>query len=209
LQPVFVFLEVIMRSYQAARSLFAFLSFLSWVVIIFGGFAALFGAASEMMRYGDQFIGLMVGATPGLVLALLGFFGLVFAQIGRAGVDTAEYGQQSLQISREQLEVSRQSLRHGEEVKNGFASLKAQLVVPATATYAGQSGQTRDVAEVASLPVSGATYVKTINHNGRDIQQLAQGFRFAGMEFQTLDAARTYIDGLSTAPAPLLSGVSR
>ena len=103
-----------MRSYEAARSMFAFLSFLSWVVIILGGFAALFGgaAASEMMRSGDQFIGFMVGAIPGLILALLGFFGLVFAQIGRAGVDTAEYGQQSLQISREQLEVSRQALRH-------------------------------------------------------------------------------------------------
>jgi hypothetical protein len=211
LQPVFVFLEVIMRSYEAARSLFGFLSFLSWVVIIIGAIGAVLGggAGAEMMRYGGEFIGFMAGAVPGLILALMGFFGLVFAQFGRAGVDSAEYSQQSLQISREQLEVSRQSLRHGEEVKNGFASLKAQLVVPATASYAGQSGQTRDVAEVASQPVSGASYAKTINHNGRDIQQLAQGFRFAGMEFQTLDAARTYIDGLSTSPAPLLSGVSR
>ncbi len=194
-----------MRSYEAARSLFAFLSFLSWVVIILGGFAALFGgaAASEMMRYGEQFIGLIAGAIPGLILALMGFFGLAFAQIGRAGVDTAEYSQQSLQISREQLEVSRQALRHGEEVKNGFASLKAQAAPPVTASYAGINGQKRNDVPAEDLPVSAATYAKTIDYNGQRIQVLDHGYHFASTFFTTLEAAHKYVDELETAPKSL------
>lgn len=193
-----------MRSYEAARSLFGFLSFLSWVVIILGGFVALFGgaAASEMMGYGGELIGFMAGAVPGLILALMGFFGLVFAQIGRAGVDTAEYSQQSLQISREQLEVSRQALRHGEEVKNGFASLKTQLATPVTASYFGQDTKAPETA-LATSTVSTATYAKAIEYKGQRIQVLDHGYHFASTFFTTLEAAQTYVDGLETAPKSL------
>ena len=199
-----------MRSYEAARSLFALLSFLSWAVIVMGGIAAVFGggAAAEMMRYGEQFIGFLVGAIPGVILALMGFFGLVFAQIGRAGVDTAEYSQQSLQISRDHLEISRQALRHGEEVKNSFATLKAQVPVPVAASYADIKGQTREDVPSIVPPVAAATYAKIIAYKGRDIHQLAQGFRFEGTEFRTLDAARTYIDGITPTNQPALSGSS-
>jgi hypothetical protein len=210
LQPVFVFLEVIMRSYHAARSLFGFLSLLSWTVIILGGIGAVAGGSivSDMVPYYERGLGFLIGLIPGVILSIGGFLGLVFAQIGRAGVDTAEYSQQSLQISREQLEVSRQSLRHGEEVKNGFASLKAQLVVPATATYAGQSGQTRDVPEVASQPVTGATYAKTTEYKSRRIEILADGFRFNGFHFSTLVDVRNHIDELETSAKLVLSGSS-
>ena len=78
-----------MRSYEAARSLFSVLSVLSWCVIITGGIAAFVGgaAAAEMVRYSQQFVAFLAGAIPGLILAIMGFFGLVFAQMGRAGVD--------------------------------------------------------------------------------------------------------------------------
>lgn len=193
-----------MRSYEAARSLFGFLSFLSWVVIIIGGFAALFGgaAASEMRGYGGELIGFMAGAVPGLILALMGFFGLVFAQIGRAGVDTAEYSQQSLQISREQLDVSRQALRHGEEVKNGFASLKTQLATPAIASYFGHDTKAPETAP-ATTPAPTATYAKAIEYKGQRIQVLDHGYHFASTFFTTLEAAHTYVDGLETSPKSL------
>jgi hypothetical protein len=199
-----------MRSYEAARSLFGFLSFLSWVVIVLGCIAAVLGgaAAADMMRNGGEFIAFIAGAIPGVILALTGFFGLVFAQIGRAGVDTAEYSQQSLQISRDQLEVSRNALRQGEEVKSGFVSLATQLSVPASASYADQSTQSRDVAREVGRPVSGATYAKIIDYKGRDIHQLAQGFGFAGTEFRSLEAAKSYIDGLDSTPKTLLSSSS-
>lgn len=196
-----------MRSYEAARSMFAFLSVLSWGVIIIAVIAALMGgnALSEMMNYREQTIGFLLGMIPGAILAFVGFLGLVFAQIGRAGVDTAEYCQQSLQISRDQLEVSKQALRHGEEVKNGFASLKTQLATPVTASYFGQDTKAPETAPAAS-PASTATYAnnsKAIDYKGKSIQQLAQGFRFAGMEFKSLDAARSHIDELETAPKSL------
>ena len=199
-----------MRSYEAARSLFALLSFLSWAVIVMGGIAAVFGggAAADMMRYGEQFIGFLVGAIPGVILALMGFFGLVFAQIGRAGVDTAEYSQQSLQISRDHLEVSRQALRHGEDVKNGFAALKAQVPVPATASYASPNGLSRVDNPRSDQAMPATTYAKALEYKGHEIQTLADGYRFAGMEFKSLDAARTYIDGISQTPKTMLSSSS-
>lgn len=199
-----------MRSYEAARSLFALLSFLSWAVIVMGGIAAVFGggAAADMMRYGEQFIGFLVGVIPGVILALMGFFGLVFAQIGRAGVDTAEYSQQSLQISRDHLEVSRQALRHGEDVKNSLAALKAPAAVSTTASYASLNGQSKVVAPRSDQAVPAATYAKAIDHKGHEIQLLADGYHFAGMEFKTLDTARSYIDGLSTTPQTMLSSSS-
>lgn len=100
-----------MRSYEAARGLFSFLAICSWIVIVVGGIIALGGmsAGSSFGRNAGAMQAVM-GAAPGVILAMLGFFGLALVQMGRASVDSAEYGQQSLQVAREQLEVSKQSL---------------------------------------------------------------------------------------------------
>jgi hypothetical protein len=201
-------LEVNMRSYEAARSLFGFLSLLCWIVIAVGAVVAFSGAsaATDMMRFSSSPIGIIMAALPGGLVALMGFFGLAFVQVGRAGVDTAEYSQQALQISRDHLEVSRQALRHGEEVKNGFASLKAPAGAPPTASYASLRGQARDVAPPVDAAVGKASDAPTVDYKGHDIKSLALGYRCAGMGFPTLEAARSYIDGITpAAPKPLLS----
>ena len=82
-----------MRSYEAARTYFSILGFLSWCVIGGGGIIAIvaLGTVGQMSRSfgGSPFAGL-VGAAPGLGIMFLGFLGLVFVQIGRAGVDTGD-----------------------------------------------------------------------------------------------------------------------
>jgi hypothetical protein len=128
-----------MRSYAAARGLFSVLSALSWVMIVGGGFLAIAG-----FEYGGQMrtpnplaMAITMGA-PGVALGLFGFIMLATSQVGRASVDTAEYSQQMLQLSREHLDVSRQSLRHGEQLKTGFEGLKAAMTVSPQADYAAR-----------------------------------------------------------------------
>lgn len=107
-----------MRSYEAARGLFSFMSFLAWTIIIIGGLLAVLGAAQghELNPYQPE-VSTVLALIPGVLLCLLGFGLLAMSQVGRASVDTAEYSQQMLQLSRESLEVSKQSLRQGEEIR--------------------------------------------------------------------------------------------
>lgn len=90
-----------MRSYHAARAVFSLFSTLAWIVILAGGALAIIsaGMAAERSSFGNDMVALMA-AIPGAILSLLGFVMLVLSQIGRAGVDTAEYSQQMLKASR-------------------------------------------------------------------------------------------------------------
>jgi hypothetical protein len=65
----------------------------------------------------------LLGAAPGFILAMLGFYGLALVQMGRASVDSAEYGQQSLEVARQQLEVSREVLDQGKKTAASYAAL--------------------------------------------------------------------------------------
>ena len=99
-----------MRSYEAARRMFNVQEFISWAVILLGAIVA-FGGATVGGAFGPAAGGIqaIIAAVPGLVLSLAGIYGLAFVQISRAGVDSAEYAQQSLKIAREQLEISREA----------------------------------------------------------------------------------------------------
>lgn len=110
-----------MRSYDAARGLFSFLAFIAWSAVVVGVIAAFGGA---QMRTGlDGAVGIM-GALPGIGIAILGLFQVAVIQAARATVDTAEYTQQMLKIARDQLDVSIQSLKQGERIETGFSALK-------------------------------------------------------------------------------------
>ena len=105
-----------MRSYEAARGYFSFLSFLAWSCIVLGGLVALLGvsAAVEASRFGAGGLAAVFAAMPGLALFGVGFFFLVYIQTARATVDSAEYAQQALKVSRDQLSISQQLLKLAE-----------------------------------------------------------------------------------------------
>lgn len=108
-----------MKSYDAARKYFSFLEFLSWALIVLGLTIALMSYAATS----GQPLALTLAATgPGLVLATCGLFGLIYVQTSRASVDSAEYAQQSLKLSRDQFEVSKQLLKLAEarERRSGY-----------------------------------------------------------------------------------------
>lgn len=98
---------IAMQSYAAARSLFSFMSFVAWSAIIGGGIVALV-AMGAVMQFNGSAPAIISAALPGLVICLFGFLALVMVQIGRATLDSAEYGQQSLQVARDQLAFAKQ-----------------------------------------------------------------------------------------------------
>jgi hypothetical protein len=186
-----------MRSYGAARSLFSIVSFMAWAMII-GGVIAVFAGGSageDWARYNraPEFIGMVLGAIPGIFIAVIGFFGLVTAQMGRSGVDTAEYGQQMLQIARDHLDISRQSLNKGDTARQSFAALLETSGARATASYA-------DTPQPVTAKEAGtADTPPLIAYKGKEIAALGSTFHFAGLSFDTLAAAHAHIDRLMPA----------
>ena len=143
-----------MRSYETARSLFSFLAFCAWSVVVIGGIVALIGLGS-VSSYAGGAAGLLA-AVPGFGIALAGLLLVAFVQIGRANVDTAEYTQQMLQIARDQLEVSKQGLKQGQTPKTSFSDVEqtpSDATQSNTADYADiPANDTADVAQVIENP---------------------------------------------------------
>lgn len=188
-----------MRSYEAARSVFTLLELLAWGLMIFGAIVGLLGGfgATAMSRWGGLPPGLafLMGVIPGVALALGGFLSLALAQIGRAGVDTAEYSQQMLQLSRDQLEVSRQSLRQGEEVKNSFAALRTPSEAPVrSASFASLGAEPTEKIPSSDQAAAVSSEPKALDYKDIEIQSLERGYRFKGIHFDSLESARAYVD---------------
>lgn len=96
-----------MQSYAAARSLFSFLAFMAWCAIIGGGLVA-FIAGGAVSQFNRSAMAMLPAIMPGLFIVVVGFLMLAMVQIGRASVDSAEYGQQALQVARDQLAFAKQ-----------------------------------------------------------------------------------------------------
>jgi hypothetical protein len=195
-----------MRSYGAARSLFSIVSLFAWAMIIAGVIGVFAGGsiAGEWARWNrvPEEIGLLLGIVPGIILTVIGFLGLVTAQMGRSGVDSAEYGQQMLQIARDHLEISRQTLHKGEAPRLSFEALSEGRSDAGTASYAGHLGQAGIAADPTSVPPDSMSQPALIAYKGREIAALEQGFHFAGTAFETLSEAQTHIDQLVREDAP-------
>jgi hypothetical protein len=187
-----------MRSYQAARSLFSFISFFSWI-LLFSGIILIFAGgdmAIEMSRYNrvPEIVGLILGVIPGIVTTIIGFFALVSSQMGRAGVDSAEYGQQMLQIAREQLDVSRQTLHKGDALRQSFEALASTKEASSSASYAGHLTQPKATDDTSPALPASASQPTVIGYKGKEIAALENGFHFAGTAFPSLAAAQAHID---------------
>ena len=153
-----------MRSYEAARGLFSFMSFVGWVIIAGGVLAAIagIGIGNEMGRNGygrGPGPEVLLFILPGVGIGIVGVITLALAQMGRAGVDTAEYSQQMLQISRESLDVSRQSLRQSEHLRTSFEALKVTVPKEPSASYADlRTGPPEQKPELQPTPAPSVGY---------------------------------------------------
>ncbi len=203
-----------MRSYEAARGLLSFLGFLAWCAII-GGVLIAIGAGSAVSQtrsfgVGGGAMAGMMAAVPGLILAFLGFLALAQVQIGRAGVDTAEYTQQMLKIARDQLEVSKQSLKQGGAPKQSFETL--QLETPLSEGATNHATYDKSEAGTATPPTVAAPAQEyqpgeTITYRTKTIRVVEAGFVFGAQTYNTLEEAKAKIDedGSFLPPEPQLT----
>lgn len=180
-----------MRSYEAARTLFSFLGFMAWLVIITGVLVALVGAGGGS-RYGGAGAGLFA-MVPGFSIATAGFIQLAFVQMGRATVDTAEYTQQMLKIARDQLEVSNQALKQGHD---GAASFSTKSDTKQTEPEKGI-----DSKKVLITPNPKEEVSKDIEYNGKLIVSFGSAYHCNGVPFKTIEEAKHYIDNFAS-PMP-------
>ena len=197
-----------MRSYEAARSLFSFLAFIAWSVIVIGVLVAL-ASATGASRYGGGAAGL-IAMVPGIGIGITGFILVAFVQMGRATVDTAEYTQQMLKLSRDQLEVSKQSLKLQNTAPQTLTAVtQKESAQGSKNSFANQLSTTSPTegepkgSKMVQPPAEGIVY------QGRTIAVVDGSFHFAKMSFATLEKAQSYIDRLGVNPAAQLSGETR
>ena len=201
-----------MRSYETSRTLFGILEFICWAAIVIGGIMLVVGiSAPTNARYG---IGPQaVFAVPGLILPLAGLMGVVLVQTARAAVDTAELTGQILHVSRDQLEVSKQSLRQSEALEKGFEALKsARPLESPKADFAAMQPTANNSDGAVGLPSFGTgrtngtsptdTTVEDYEYRNRQILRRGGSFLIDGKQFETLTLAKAHIDSM-TRPAAL------
>lgn len=195
-----------MRSYEAARSLYSFLGFLAWCAIVGGFIITIVGgdAANGVRRFGQAANGLAIfmGMIPGLAMMFSGFVALAIVQNGRATVDTAEYTQQMLEISRSQLEVSQRSLRQSSSAPQSFAAVSPKASGNSTRGYVVSDAVAPD-----TTTSSVATPAQTSNgarqrygvgdflsYKNATIRVVKDGFLLDHTTFPTLDEAKAKVD---------------
>lgn len=180
-----------MRSYETARSLFSFLGFCAWSVVVIGGIVALLGAGS-VSQYAGGGAGLLA-MVPGLGVTLAGLLLVAFVQIGRANVDTAEYTQQMLKIARDQLDVSKQSLKQGDTFQKNYASLNAKAKdTPVDEGYSKKASEPEKVRKPKPEPVK--QIEKKIPYERHTILAKDDKFYIGKAVFEKIEFAKEHID---------------
>jgi hypothetical protein len=197
-----------MRSYEAARSLFSFLAFVAWSVVVIGVLVALIGMGS-VSQYAGGGAGLLA-MVPGIGIALAGFIQVAFIQMGRATVDTAEYTQQMLKIARDQLDVSKQGLKLQETRPTSFATAsRTDSPAEPMSSFAGQAEKTSPPSrEVKAFQPKQSTDESTF-YKRRMIQAVEGKYIVSGKPFETMGAAKEYIDSIVGPQVNSLHGANR
>lgn len=181
-----------MRSYQAARGFFSFVEFVAWAALILGIVVAVFGGgAAASASFGNNLVAATMGALPGLAVALIGLYTLVYIQSARASVDSAEYAQQSLKLSRDQFEVSKQLLRlaGGDDTAITYTSDTATTAKLTGVSYDTEAAQNSDAAPNAKPDV-----LEVIKYKGQEIERLEEHFRIGSDVFPNLAVAQAAVD---------------
>lgn len=175
-----------MRSYEAARSTFSFIEIVAMLVMAAGVIAAFFGGQAVI---GNGLLPALLSAMPGIAVFMLGSFVQVNAQTGRASVDCAECVQQSLKLSRDQFEISKQmlALAKGEKSASGYAAAASE------SNLQNISFET-DAAAAAGEEPPAAKPLAIEEYGGVQIEKVADGYRIDSRIFANIESARNAVD---------------
>ncbi|MCK0138925.1 hypothetical protein [Aliiroseovarius sp. F47248L] len=178
-----------LRSYDVARKTFSFLEFIGWSVVVLGIFVGLILASSAGRYAGDgqKFLLFLTGASG----SLIGLFLVGAVQNWRAGVDSAEYGQQALKVAREQLEISKQSLKRQDTDSRSFSAQKAVVGEKPGASFERTEPS-------LSRQSNGEDPGR---HRGHNIYHIGSTYRAVGQVFPTHADAVAAIDAKLDVPA--------
>jgi len=177
-----------LRSYGTVRGIFSFLEFVGWSVVAIGiivGFT-LSGTAGRYASGGETFMLFLLGASSSLV----GLFFVGCVQHWRAGVDSAEYGQQMLKIARDQLTVSKQGLKAQNAETRSYSSQISD-------EHAPEKGSKRRALKAASHSAS----QEPNEHRGQKIFRVGGSHRAVGDIFRSHKEAVAAIDRKLDTPA--------
>jgi len=162
---------------------------------------------------------MLLAFLPGGAVSLVGLYGLAMVQMARAGVDSAEYGQQALHVSRQQLEVSRQALAQGKAMAMSYAQAP-QLQQNSTATdntaanpepsYSDSPDNLTDLDTIPPLPEQSRAALAEpvaptrlqIEYKGKEIKLEDGVYSIGRLKFQSEKAAKSYLDGYGLKPNP-------
>lgn len=123
-------------------------------------------------------------------------------------MDSAEYAQQNLKIAREQLEISKQTLRAhqaGGETASYVELTSKSVEFP---TKASGEDRTANYADETASEMS-ARPEGIIQHNGQTIEVTKHGFIVNGRLYGTLEKAKEYVEITEALPNPATSPSSK
>lgn len=181
-----------MHEYKTARTIFGFMEFLSWAVVVIGVIAAFALANAGGSRFGGMMSGgaAFGAAMPGIILAIFGLFGVMYVQTGRATVDTAEMTGKMLKNSNEELKLLKAEKR---ELAERLGSAEPS-VAPA------KTGKTIEEATSAPEPTAASAKQEepapphVTTYKGLSITQAGMGVSVNGQWFKSEDIAKEKID---------------
>ena len=207
-----------MRSYAIARFWHSILELAGWVILIVGLIQTVVIARTVSIypfEYGlSQGLAQFVGAVPGLLTAFLGLCIIAVSQACRAAVDTAEYTQHMLKISRDQIEYSKAAVRHGKQLGATLEGLlKMQGVPDKPDVSQGSKARLTPEGDRPAVPLitsqnlgrDGVRLVaettETTEHKGHKIEYRDEAYHVAGIAFSTLAKAKNWVEQLGVNPA--------
>ncbi|KCV82446.1 hypothetical protein ATO10_05876 [Actibacterium atlanticum] len=186
-----------MRSYATARTLFSIAEMAGWIVV---GLSFLIGLtlAGTAGRYAsgtERFLLFLAGASGSVVGILI----VAAVQNWRAGVDTAEYTQQMLKIARDQLDVSRQSLKSNAPPQSFFDAQADQTPAapPTRSSFASAPAPAKPEPSLA---------IESSSPSPDKIEQIDGKYTYNGIPFDSLEKAERYVEQFGRRPLP---GVTR
>lgn len=207
-----------MRSYLVARIWHSIVEFIGWVLLIVGLIYAV-ALSQTISLYPfesglNQGLAQLVGLLPGLALAFSGLCTIAFMQTCRAAVDTAEYTQHMLKISRDQIEYSKAAVRHGKQLQLSLETLmkpqsgsEDETGSSLSQTHLTPNGNDPAVPQITSHDVESESVRVTANtagstdHKGHKIEHREDAYHVAGVAFSTLEKAKAWVNQLGINPA--------
>lgn len=190
-----------MHEYRTARTIFGFMEFGSWCMVVGGAIMTLAGMAGGGSLLGSG--GGLLGAIPGLIIIFFGIFGVMMVQIGRAAVDTAQMTGKLLENSNEELRILKARPAPSLAAASLPESASPKIEQPKPVNDRSQSAfpEPKPAQRVEPIPVPTKPAPppeppkpKALEHLGRRIEPSGEGWRVGKVHFASVDEAKSMIE---------------